>query len=99
MYTLRLPLAVFGSLVKIFCPLSLTTVRCTWMVRCLQSMSDQRNPQASPRRIPVASTSLKYTSYFMLCVSRAAISFRSEEHTSELQSRFDLVCRLLLEKN
>src|SRR5699024_11780189 len=28
----------------------------------------------------------------------AAIYLRSEEHTSELQSRFDLVCRLLLEK-
>src|SRR5699024_12090042 len=28
----------------------------------------------------------------------AAESSRSEEHTSELQSRFDLVCRLLLEK-
>src|SRR5437868_11943702 len=27
-----------------------------------------------------------------------AIHVRSEEHTSELQSRFDLVCRLLLEK-
>src|SRR5690625_6314960 len=26
-------------------------------------------------------------------------SFRSEEHTSELQSRGHLVCRLLLEKN
>src|SRR5699024_12165408 len=26
------------------------------------------------------------------------IFIRSEEHTSELQSRFDLVCRLLLEK-
>src|SRR5207249_10158655 len=26
------------------------------------------------------------------------IVFRSEEHTSELQSRFDVVCRLLLEK-
>src|SRR5699024_12039133 len=26
------------------------------------------------------------------------IGTRSEEHTSELQSRFDLVCRLLLEK-
>src|SRR5699024_11570727 len=25
-------------------------------------------------------------------------SWRSEDHTSELQSRFDLVCRLLLEK-
>src|SRR5437868_7837406 len=27
-----------------------------------------------------------------------SVAFRSEEHTSELQSRFDLVCRLLLEK-
>src|SRR5699024_11259522 len=27
----------------------------------------------------------------------SACSSRSEEHTSELQSRFDLVCRLLLE--
>src|SRR5207249_8771020 len=34
-------------------------------------------------------------------IVRAAIdedADRSEEHTSELQSRFDLVCRLLLEK-
>src|SRR5699024_11820770 len=29
----------------------------------------------------------------------APVKVRSEEHTSELQSRFDLVCRLLLEKN
>src|SRR5438105_5804021 len=29
----------------------------------------------------------------------AAGGRRSEEHTSELQSRVDLVCRLLLEKN
>src|SRR5207249_12033893 len=28
----------------------------------------------------------------------AHLQVRSEEHTSELQSRFDLVCRLLLEK-
>src|SRR5437867_9108988 len=27
-----------------------------------------------------------------------ALAFRSEEHTSELQSPYDLVCRLLLEK-
>src|SRR3989449_1873527 len=34
------------------------------------------------------------------CFSRstAAFSWRSEEHTSELQSRLHLVCRLLLEK-
>src|SRR5699024_982541 len=29
---------------------------------------------------------------------RPQLTSRSEEHTSELQSRFDLVCRLLLEK-
>src|SRR5438067_5509244 len=28
----------------------------------------------------------------------SVVETRSEEHTSELQSRFDLVCRLLLEK-
>src|SRR5438067_13509872 len=35
----------------------------------------------------------------ILCFSASgARDYRSEEHTSELQSRFDLVCRLLLEK-
>src|SRR5699024_11395479 len=37
----------------------------------------------------------------IILLSPAAASwdqYRSEEHTSELQSRFDLVCRLLLEK-
>src|SRR5699024_11751242 len=33
-----------------------------------------------------------------LSTSRGEVGKRSEEHTSELQSRFDLVCRLLLEK-
>src|SRR5699024_12447709 len=31
-------------------------------------------------------------------IRRFSAFSRSEEHTSELQSRFDLVCRLLLEK-
>src|SRR5437868_10665577 len=31
-------------------------------------------------------------------IAEAVDKLRSEEHTSELQSRFDLVCRLLLEK-
>src|SRR2546426_3221602 len=33
-----------------------------------------------------------------LVVARAALDLRSEEHTSELQSPCNLVCRLLLEK-
>src|SRR5206468_12322725 len=32
------------------------------------------------------------------CALHPGVYFRSEEHTSELQSRSDLVCRLLLEK-
>src|SRR5699024_11050522 len=45
-----------------------------------------------------------YGSRISLIVGVSAVLFgavfgtRSEEHTSELQSRFDLVCRLLLEK-
>src|SRR2546421_7566065 len=34
----------------------------------------------------------------LLVAAVAALALRSEEHTSELQSRSDLVCRLLLEK-
>src|SRR2546430_13093935 len=33
-----------------------------------------------------------------LCAFRAGFTERSEEHTSELQSQSNLVCRLLLEK-
>src|SRR5699024_12434992 len=39
--------------------------------------------------------SLEWCIYGCLCLRSDT---RSEEHTSELQSRFDLVCRLLLEK-
>src|SRR5438067_6994573 len=35
---------------------------------------------------------------FKARIVSAVAAGRSEEHTSELQSRFDLVCRLLLEK-
>src|SRR5207249_6090726 len=58
--------------------------------------------------IPVAPSGLRITSITSATVSLAwtdnannETGFkvqRSEEHTSELQSRFDLVCRLLLEK-
>src|SRR5437868_7014864 len=34
----------------------------------------------------------------VITTTRPQLEQRSEEHTSELQSRFDLVCRLLLEK-
>src|SRR5690349_24026207 len=50
-----------------------------------------KNGQLSGRRRDRPTRSL-------LLISRQAGPARSEEHTSELQSRRDLVCRLLLEK-
>src|SRR5450830_2055557 len=60
-------------------------------------------------RRPPRSTLFPYTTLFRSYTRADAEGFvtelapaawrgRSEEHTSELQSRFDLVCRLLLEK-
>src|SRR5690606_41324978 len=40
---------------------------------------------------------LKTRQFYIACV-RQSTCFRSEEHTSELQSRENLVCRLLLAK-
>src|SRR5437868_14059902 len=46
-----------------------------------------------PTDIKNAADAWKVSSY-----QTDGVDARSEEHTSELQSRFDLVCRLLLEK-
>src|SRR5699024_12030879 len=43
-------------------------------------------------------TTWSYFAIYRLLPTVLANLIRSEEHTSELQSRFDLVCRLLLEK-
>src|SRR5437868_12776930 len=51
--------------------------------------------------LPVQSPDLKVIPFCreeIVVVTSKNHHFRSEEHTSELQSRFDLVCRLLLEK-
>src|SRR5699024_11553719 len=52
-------------------------------------------PVAQPGTLPLRPLGLG--DYFNSLFSTLRKS-RSEEHTSELQSRFDLVCRLLLEK-
>src|SRR5699024_12165197 len=50
----------------------------------------------SPRRGSRLLTGIPVVT-FLSPLTRTVLD-RSEEHTSELQSRFDLVCRLLLEK-
>src|SRR5207248_6380697 len=61
--------------------------RCT--VATLDDRSSSRLAFLSPHISSIASRSMKTSSSSVR---------RSEEHTSELQSPYDLVCRLLLEK-
>src|SRR5260370_7310543 len=53
-------------------------------------MSLSSTSRASPTRAT--------STFTFLLISARSISMRSEEHTSELQSHLNLVCRLLLEK-
>src|SRR5690625_6817641 len=43
-------------------------------------------------------TQIRYITPYLLWAQLFIVALRSEEHTSELQSRGHLVCRLLLEK-
>src|SRR2546422_6956835 len=56
-------------------------------------------PQGNQLRIPLSEVNDGNLHFFNAEIHGNALRFlRSEEHTSELQSRLHLVCRLLLEK-
>src|SRR2546422_8619622 len=55
-----------------------------------------RQPSSSPPPALVSTTTKSRRD--TVCVVMVRLLSRSEEHTSELQSRLHLVCRLLLEK-
>src|SRR5699024_11558258 len=57
-----------------------------WVAHCYDKLKDTTVKVCTVIGFPLGATATKTK------------VFRSEEHTSELQSRFDLVCRLLLEK-
>src|SRR2546429_6725447 len=65
--------------------------------RPLQSREARRSPPFILRSYAVLAT--LSSSYPPRLGTFRCITHRSEEHTSELQSRLHLVCRLLLEKN
>src|SRR6266540_7350010 len=58
----------------------------------------QQPVRPQPQTRPSGATGMCPTSPLYPCPPRSRCPFRSEEHTSELQSHHDLVCRLLLEK-
>src|SRR2546422_8419758 len=71
-------------------------------------MSAASSTERFPAPVPIGGTVRLVNSHSCACCSverharatpsRVTGSVRSEEHTSELQSRLHLVCRLLLEK-
>src|SRR5699024_12672028 len=60
---------------------------------CVASFKSSALSEITTRYVPNASSFA-----VPICSFPFRINSRSEEHTSELQSRFDLVCRLLLDK-
>src|SRR5437660_2677332 len=59
---------------------------------------DRENPRTKQRALPTGALTLQFAWFFTLvAVAVFFVAARSEEHTSELQSRGHLVCRLLLE--
>src|SRR5207249_6314262 len=65
--------------------------------RCVSISNVLKNPAHQVLR-RIAGTATIMTKAGPILQARLYGARRSEEHTSELQSRFDLVCRLLLEK-
>src|SRR5699024_11725622 len=68
--------------------LSLATSKSNCLAEVIASIAEER-------ALPACKIIVKESCLISLFVKLIG---RSEEHTSELQSRFDLVCRLLLEK-
>src|SRR5688572_18129032 len=65
---------------------------CIHVGNCFRGLPEVFKPQSRPWISVDAGTADKITDVVMTCPTR------SEEHTSELQSQSNLVCRLLLEK-
>src|SRR5690625_5321701 len=55
-------------------------------------------PRVPMMRLAVISAPTQWEMSMTSCTEQPGKKYRSEEHTSELQSRGHLVCRLLLEK-
>src|SRR5574340_1398048 len=78
------------------------SVGCHFLLQCMKVKSESEVAQLCPTLSDPMDYSLPGSSVHGIFQARVlewgTIAFRSEEHTSELQSPKDLVCRLLLEK-
>src|SRR5256886_13084538 len=100
------PTAICAALMVIVAALPLTSLaEGVETARVQETVTTARFKKAAPYRVGVAAGYLS-NSWVVFCLQHIRyeaarhkeISERSEEHTSELQSQSNLVCRLLLEK-
>src|SRR5687768_18106439 len=73
-----------------------TLFRSRATAHCTAMRGDEERDRPSP--LTVSGLGHFAGAYVPKQVGRRPFAYRSEEHTSELQSRLHLVCRLLLEK-
>src|SRR5699024_11436390 len=78
------------------CPAFHTYETCKHIAATLYAIKD-KEAQGTNQPLP-HKLNYRAANHFINTISAIKQGERSEEHTSELQSRFDLVCRLLLEK-
>src|SRR5690625_6600346 len=69
-----------------------------WKIRALSDTQQYADPYGEAKRAGICSASWSLFGQLWPASKALARAVRSEEHTSELQSRGHLVCRLLLEK-
>src|SRR5699024_11797528 len=72
--------------------------RSSWTPCVKPGSRSTRSEASTTPSVRILSDTRPLSDTHALSDTRALSRARSEEHTSELQSRFDLVCRLLLEK-
>src|SRR5438034_6206698 len=90
---------LFVSLIRLRRPPRSTLFPYTTLFRSPRRAADARADHAPPRALSVAALQARPHELMERAADlRTRRHRRSEEHTSELQSHSDLVCRLLLEK-
>src|SRR5690606_40780684 len=72
--------------------------KCTCNINCLSTPPRSMNGSKAVHTFMFAATPIIWPKTYTTPYSKSHNVKRSEEHTSELQSRENLVCRLLLEK-
>src|SRR5690349_23415074 len=102
--TIRLVTYDFPTVAKIDHIFSISTLNCARRHRSecceirINASANQRASRKSAIKHKITANARCDLVLDGTLAARALVSTRSEEHTSELQSRRDLVCRLLLEK-